>query len=223
MRAQTSLPALGLAFLVFTGVVVVGVVVADGAVLSADRSALDRQAAVALSDRLVAADAPLTDRANVVNGTAIEEMNGTRLRARYGLAPGADAAVALDDRTVAKTGPVDGGYTVERLVVVREVHRRTLTPSFVAGNRVTLPRRTGRARLAIDPPQNTTVTVVRAGQRVVLANDSGLRGRFSVDLARYRTTEFVFEATDQLSEGNVTITYYPVETRKARLEVTVDG
>jgi uncharacterized membrane protein YesL len=62
MRAQVSLPALGFGLLLLTGVVVFGIAVADGALFDADRTALERQAAVDLSDRLVASDSPLTDR-----------------------------------------------------------------------------------------------------------------------------------------------------------------
>jgi len=223
MRAQTSLPALGLAFLVLTAVTVLGVVVADGAALSADRSSLDEHAAVALSDRLVSASAPVTVRANVLNATAIAGLNDTALRTRYGLATDADAKITLEGKTVVRTGSVENHPDIERLVVVRERHSRTITPAFVAGNEVTLPRRTAKVRLNVRPPANTTVRTVRADDRIILHNDSGLRGTYTASLSRRRTVRLSFDATDRLSTGDVTITYYPVETRKARLGVTVDG
>jgi hypothetical protein len=222
MRAQTSLPALGFALLVLTGVLVLGVAVADGALLDADRTALQRQAAVDLSDRLVAADAPLTERANVLNATAVSGLDARTLRTRYGVPDGTEVAVSLDGTTLASAGTVDDGTTVTRLVVVEETTERTLTPPFSAHNRVTLPRRTDRARLTIRPRSGTTVSTVRANDRVVLHNDSGLRGIFDVSLSPTRTTQFSFEASALLSRGSVDITYYPATTEKARLAVTVD-
>ena len=223
MRAQLSLPALGLAFLVLTAVVVLGVAIADGAVVSAERDALDRQATVTLSDRLVSADGPLTARQNVLSEASLTELNETTLRTQYGLGADADARVSLDGTTLATTGSVDGDRSIERLVVVRERHNQTLTPAFAAGNRVTLPRRTDRVYLTISPERNNTVSTVRAGDRVVLHNDSGLRGSFTVHPSRLETTTIVFDSNRTLLEGSVRLTYQPVVTRKAQLGVTVDG
>lgn len=223
MRAQTSLPALGLALLVLTVVTVLGVAVADDALRSADRSALDRQAAVALSDRLVGRAGPLTVRPNVLNGTAVAELNATTLRTRYGVSNDTDVDVTLDGETLAATGDADGGAHVERLVVVERTQRRTLTPAFAGRNTVSLPRRTDRVDLRIRPPGNTTVSTVRADEQVVLHDASGLDGRYTVSLSRHRTVTLAFEAAGPLEEGNVTVVYYPVETRKATLGVSVDG
>ena len=223
MRGQLSLPALGLAFLVLTAVVVLGVTVANGSAVAAERDALDRQAAVALSDRLVSGDGPLTTRPNVIDEAAIERINRTTLRTEYGLPSDSDARITLDGTKVVSTGPVDGGHSLERLVVVRERHNRTLTPAFAAGSSLTLPRRTDRVRLTVQPPSNQTVSTVRVADRVVLHNDSGLRGTFTVRPSRYETATLSFDSATPLSRGTVKLTYYPVETRKARLGVTVDG
>lgn len=223
MRGQLSLPALGLAFLVLTAVVVLGVAVADGAVVSAERDSLDRQAAVTLSDRLVSADGPLTVRQNVVDETALASFDETTLRERYGLTSDTAVRISLDGRTLASTGTVDDGYSVERLVLVRERSNRSLTPAFVAGDSVTLPRRTDRIRLTVDPPSNATVRTVRVGERVVLHDDSGLRGTFTISSSRYETATLSFDSNRTLTRGDVRLTYVPVETQKARLEVTVDG
>jgi hypothetical protein len=223
MRGQLSLPALGLAFLVLTAVVVLGVAVADGAVVSAERDSLDRQAAVTLSDRLVSADGPLTVRENVVDEAALASFDATTLRERYGLAADTAVRVSLDGRTLALTGDVDEGYSVERLVLVRERSNRSLTPAFAAGDSVTLPRRTDHVRLTVDPPSNTTVRTVRVGERVVLHDDSGLRGTFTISPSRYETATLSFDSNRTLTRGDVRLTYVPVETQKARLEVTVDG
>jgi len=223
MRAQASLPALGLALLVLTAVTVLGVVVADEAVGSADRSALDRQAAVSLSERLVAPQSPLTTRATVLDESTLDDLNESTLRRWYGVPTDTDAKVTLEGNTLTSTGSVEDGERIERLVVVEQQQRRTLTPAFTGRTAVTLPRRTDRANFTIQPPANTTVTTVRANERVVLHDDSGLEGRYSVELARYETVTFRFDASGRLHRGNVTVTYYPVETRKATLEVVVDG
>lgn len=223
MRGQTSLPALGLALLALTAVTVLGVAVADDAVVSADRSALDRQAAVALSDRLVDRHGPLTTRPNVLNATAVAELNATTLRTAYGVDADTDVEVALDGETLATTGTVDDGEHVERLVVVEQRQRRTLTPAFAGGTTVTLPRRTDRIELRVQPPANTTVSTVRADEQVVLHDDSGLDGRYAVSVSRHRTVTLDFDTTGPLDQGHVTVVYYPTETRKATLEVTVDG
>ncbi len=223
MRAQTSLPALGFALLLLTGVLVFGVAVADHALVDADRDALDRQAAVDLSDRLLAQDAPLTERANVLNESAVEGLDSTRLQTVYGVTEATDAEISLDGNTIASTGSVEDGSTITRLVVVENTSARTLQPRFVGEHSVTLPRRTDRVRLRIEPHSNTTVQTVRANDRVVLANDSGLRGNFTVALSPYRTTRLRFEATGRLSADSVEVTYYPATTTKQRLEVRVDG
>jgi hypothetical protein len=223
MRAQTSLPALGFALLLLTGVLVVGIAVADGSLLDADRAALERQAAVDLSDRLVAADSPLTERPNVLNRTVVESLDGAALHTRLGLSNGTGATLTLDGRTLATTGTVTDGTTLTRLVVVQTTVERTLTPDFAAANDVTLPRRTAGATVRIQPAPNATVTAVRANDRVVLHNDSGLSGRFDVSLSPYRTTTLSFESQRLLTPGRVTVTYSPTRTEKARLEVTVDG
>lgn len=223
MRAQTSLPALGFALLVLTGVLVVGVAVANGALISADRTALERQAAIDLSDRLVGPDADLTERGNVLNATEAGSLDGEHLRTAYGISPPADAALSLNGETIAATGDVEGGSTVSRLVVVEERTERTITPAFTGANGVTLPRRTDAATLTIRPENDTTVTTVRANDRVILHDDSGLNGTVDVALSPYRTVRFEFDADGPLSAGSVEITYYPASTEKARLGVTVDG
>ena len=223
MRGQLSLPALGLAFLVLTTVVVLGVTVANGAVASAERDTLDRQATVSLSDRLVSADGPLTTRQNVIDESTLEDLNATTLRTEYGLTDEANARITLEGKKMVSTGEVDSGHTIERLVVVRERHNRTLTPAFAAGRSVTLPRRTDRIRLSIRPEPNQTVSTVTLADRVVLHNDSGLRGTFTVRPSRYETATLSFDSTIHISSGTIRLTYYPVETRTARLGVTVDG
>jgi hypothetical protein len=222
MRGQTSLPALGLALLVLTAATVVAVAVAGGALAGAERAPLDRQAAVALSDRLTDERAPVTDRANVLNRSRLAALSPSTLRTRYGLAADAAVRVRLDERTLASDGRARDGRTVRRLVLVQDRVERTITPAFDAGNALTLPRRTDRVRLSISPA-NTTVRTVRINEQIELHNTTGLDGTFTVDVSPYETARISLEATGQLSTGAAEIRYYPTRTRKARLVVTVDG
>lgn len=223
MRGQTELPALGVAFVLLTAVVVLGVGVADDALLASERPAVERQAAVGLSDALVDGRAPLTSRQNVLREPAVASLDAAALRDRYGLPEGSAARVRLDGREITTSGDVRGGTTVERIVLVERRSERTILPAFERGRTVTLPRRTENATLRIRPPANTTVRSVWADDRIVLYNESGLRGTMAVDLSPLATTELRFGAAGELSEGSVRITYYPAETQKARLEVTVDA
>ncbi|MFB6298326.1 MAG: hypothetical protein ABEH56_07375 [Salinirussus sp.] len=222
-RAQSSLPALAVALLALTAATVVGVSVAGGALVGTDRAALDRQAAVALSERLTAADAPLTARASVLNGSRLDRLSAATIRARYGLGEDASVRLRLDGRRLVRDGRTDGGVTVRRLVLVERRVERTLVPAFESGTTVTLPRRTDGISLDIDPPANTTVRSVRADGRVVLRNGSGLVGSFDVRVSPYETIRLRFGSAGPLERGNVTIRYDATRTRKARLAVTVDG
>ena len=63
---------------------------------------------------------------------------------------------------------------------------------------------------------------MKANENVVLRNESGLRGDFEVRLSRFETTTLTFETDGPLPSGSVELTYYPAETSKAVLAVTVD-
>jgi len=222
-RAQTSLPGLGIAFLLLTAAVFVGLVAAEGSLGSTDRAALDRQAAVGLSERLTADRAPLTTRPNVLNESQLGSLDAAALRSTYGLAADAAVRVELEGRTLAAAGDPREGRTVRRVVLVETHQRRTLTPTFTGSRRVTIPRRTDRVLLSITPPPGTTVGEVRADNRVVLRDPDGLDGTYDVAVSPYETTTLRFEATGDLDRGSVRVVYFPERTRPAELEVTVDG
>lgn len=223
MRGQIDLPALGIALLLLTVTLVIGITTANGALAGAERSPVERTTAVGVSDRLVSADAPLTVRRNVLDEDATRGVDGAALRDRYGVPSDATARIRLDGEVIASTGTVDGGTTVERIVLVEDREERTLRPTFERTRTVTLPRRSANATLGLSPPANTTVRTVRADDHVLLANERGLSGTFDLSLSPLETTQLRFEALGPLEGEHVQITYYPPETRKAILEVTVDG
>jgi len=222
-RGQMNLPALAVALLVVTSVTVVSLGLADRAYLSADRDADQRRVAVALSERLVAAESPVAARANVLEDDAIGRLNASRLRTLFPVTDGYDVTVRLGDRDLASAGDPTGGTTIRRIVLVESRTAATLTPDLSANDpAVTVPRRSSRVEIDLAPPAESKVEIVQANQKVVLRNESGLRGQFAVRLSRFETTTLTFETDGPLPTGSVELTYYPAETSKAVLAVTVD-
>lgn len=223
MRGQLELPALGIALFLLTVALVLAVTTANSALAGADRSPVERTTAVGVSDRLVSADAPLTARRNVLDADAVAALDSDDLSAQYGLPPDADVRVRLDGEVIASAGDAEGGTTVERLVLIESREERTIRPAFGGTTTMTLPRRSGNATLTITPPPGTTVRTVWANEHALLANDDGLAGTFELSLSPLETTQLRFEALGPLESDHVQVTFYPPETRKALLEVTVDG
>ncbi|WP_135826451.1 DUF7263 family protein [Halorussus ruber] len=223
-RAQMNLPALAIALLVVTSVTVVSFGMADRAYLSAERDADQRRVAVALSERLVGPESALTARANVLDAEELSGLNATRLHDSFPVSEAADVRVRLGDRTLSSAGDPTGGATIRRVVLVERRDAVTTTPELSATDpAVTLPRRSPRVEIRLTPPGGTDVTVVRANDRVVLRNSSGLGGTFTIRLSRFETTTLTFETDGPLPTGSVELTNYPAETRKGVLAVTVDG
>lgn len=220
MRGQANLPAVGVALLVLTSATGLGLLLADGAFADAEREPIERETAVALSERLVAADSPVTARANVLNGSDLASLDADRLDERFPVAEGRDVRIRLDGETVVERGDPTGGTTIRRVALVER--RQSVALSRVP-DRVTLPRRTPRATVDLDPPPATAVRTVRANGRVVLHDPDGLRGRFDLDLSRYETTTLRFVHEGPLPPTAVAVTYYPARTTKVELVVTVDG
>jgi len=217
VRAQMNLPALAVALLVLVATLGAALTLADGAFAGADRQPEQRRVAVALSERLVAADADHTVRANVLDPARLADAD---VGSRFPVVGDRDVRIRLDDRTVLARGDARGGVTVRRVVLVRNASRVERTPPL-ADNATTLPRRTDRVTLAIDPDPG--VTTVRANDRVVLHDPDGLDGTYRVRTSRYETLRLSFTAAEPLERGDVTVGYRPARTTKATLAVTVDG
>lgn len=216
-RAQANLPSLAVALLLVGASVGLAVGLAGGAFAGADTEPANTRLAASVSERLVAPDGPLSTRANVLSAAAVANASDDWL-------PG-DAAVAvrLDGEPVVSSGIPDGGATLRRLVLVADVERRTFEPALADQDAVTLPRRTSNATLTFDPEPATEITVVRANDRVVLRDPSGLDGTYDVELARYDTVGLSFDANRELRTGSVQVAYRVETTTKAVLEVTVDA
>lgn len=220
MRAQANLVAVAVALVALTGVTVFGVVLADGALAAADREPLERRAAVSTADRLVAADSPLTVRANVLDGGDLPSLTLGRLETIAPALAGRTFRVRLDERVVVARGDPMDGTTVRRVVLVATRSEKTRSLSLAAANEFTLPRRT--TRVTMDLRGATGVETVRADGRVVLHDPGGLDGQATVAVSRFETTTLAFEGPDEVG-GTVRVTYHPERTTKAVLEVTVGG
>lgn len=222
-RGQAGLPALAIALLVLTVVTGLSLTMANGALTNAQRDAGERRVAASLAAQFVAHNSPLTDQANVLDETRLVSLTPTRLQRIFPVVDGYDVRVRVGGSTVVATGEVTGGTTVRRLVVVTRDQLRTIRPVLHFGRTVTLPRRSEHVTLRLAPPSNTTITAVRANDRVVLANASGLQGIFDIRLSRFETTTLRFSGIGPLHRGNVTIHYVAPQTTKTTLAVTVDG
>lgn len=220
MRAQTSLPALGIALVLLVTTSVFAVTVATEQLETSRSGTLEREGAMAVADALTGADSGVTFRANVVDRAALRSLSAAALEARYGLDPRAGVRIRLGTETVLHLGAVDTGTTVERIVLIENRSRRTIVPTFRRSRQVTLPRRTPNVTLRIRP-DNATVETVRVNGRIVLDNPTGLRGRFEVPISRFETATIGFAGVGRLSSGDVRVTYWPARTRKSRLRVTI--
>lgn len=222
-RGQTTLPALAVALVVLTAVTGLALLAAETAIGAADRTPKERHAAASVADRLVTTGGPLAVRANVLNRSRVDAFDQSDLRGVVRPVGSRAISVTLDGETLARTGDSSGGTTVERIVLVEHDQTRRINTDLGDGRRVTLPRRTGSATIEMDVPNGTAVWTVRAGDRVLLHNTSGLNGSFDVSLVRTRTTTLVFRGAGDLSRADVTVAYDAPRTRKATLAVSVDA
>jgi len=150
----------------------------------------------------------------------VAAFDGSRLESVAPAAADRAVDVRLDGERIASSGDPDRGTTIRRIVLRNRASGGTLEPD---GRRVTVPRRATATTITITPSDGTTVWTVRANDRVVLHNDSGLRGTFEVSLSRYETTTLQFQTAGSLSGDDVAIDYQVPRTTKATLSVTVDA
>jgi len=223
MRAQTNLVALVLSLALLTGATVIGVTFADAALADADRDPIDRHVVTTVADRLVAADAPTTVRANALNATAVENLSASRIEA---LAPPAEDAairITLDGEPIVARGAPGGGATIRRSVVVvshsEPVHR---TINLSRDSTVRVPRGVGRATVAVDTGPNTTLRTVHASGRVVLYDGAGLETNTTVHLSRYGPTTIRVDPGTNAT-GRVAVTYRQPRTESRTLTVTANA
>lgn len=223
MRAQTTLPVLGVALVLISAVSLIAVQASSSAVERASDPALERATAIALSERLVTNGTGLTVRANVLNRSRFDRVDERFLRENLSVRNDTAVRLRVGNRTLVESGAVAGGTTFERIVLTHTTQRRERHPTVDAGEAVTIPRRVSSVDVTLASGPNASVRTVLAGDRVVLRNESGLAGQYRVRLSRYVTTPMTFDAVGTLDRGDVVLRYGAPVTRKAILEVTVDG
>lgn len=222
-RAQANLVALVAALFALTTATVVGVAIADGALAGESGSPGERHAASAVASGLVSDASPLTNRTNVMDGSAVERLSASALRSRYPVLDGRSVRVRLGDEVLVESGTPAGGTTMRRIVLVERSQQVRLWPRFTGGNRASLARRTTRVDVTFRTSGNTTVSTVRADERTVLHDDGGeLTGTHTISVSRRETVDLTFVANGSLSRGDVRLTLYPRRTNKSELAVTVD-
>lgn len=222
-RGLSTLLSLVTAIAVLTITLAGTMVIVEDAFRDSVRDDAERAVAIQAADRLVAVDGPVADGQNVLNASRLATLAEPDLRAvgasdRFGM------AVAVDGERVEAVGDPDGGTTVRRIALVADRQPVTRTPAL--GGRtdptVTLPVRTDRLTLRIDPPPGVDVTGVRSGDRLVLQNASGLAGEHRIHPSPYRTLSLGFETTGPLSTGDVELVYGATDRERVTLAVTVD-
>lgn len=216
-RGQANLPALAVALLLVGASVAVAVALAGGAFAAADTEPRDTRLASSLAERLVAANGPLSIRANVLSREAVANASGDSCPKTT------DCRVRLDGETVLARGDPRRGETVRRLVLLADTEWRTLDAGLPGEDAVTLPRRTTTATVHLDPPPATRVTTVRANGRVVLHDPDGLDGSYDLALSGYDTVTLAVDATRDLGAGTLSVDYRVETTTKAVMAVTVDA
>ncbi|QCJ47436.1 hypothetical protein [Haloprofundus sp. MHR1] len=220
-RGQANLLVLAVALVVLTAVAGIGVSLADGALESGQRDAMERRAATSLASQLVSADSSTTVRDNVLDSDAVESLTPADLEL---LAPGvasADVRVQIGESTVVERGTPSGGATVRRVVLVADETTENRRVNVSDSDSVTLPRRTTRVDVSVDTGPETTVETVRVNDRVALHSEDGLDGETTLRTSRYETLTLDFDVEG--SEAEVALAYYPERTTKAVLTVTVDA
>lgn len=215
-RAQANLLSLAVALTALVSATALGLVVADGALASADREPGERRGAGALAERLVSAEAT-TVRQNVLDRSAISELSAADVDALAPPVANRSVRVRLGGKTLLERGDPTGGATVERVVLVAERTTRSRSLAVGDGGELTLPRRTDRVELTFG--SESGVETVRANGRVLLHDPGGVTGQFVVEPSRYETTTLSFAG----GTARVVVESTPLQTEKATLRVTVDG
>lgn len=223
MRAQTTLPVLGVALVLISAVSLIAVQAGSSSIERASAPTLDRATAIALSERLVTNRTELTVRPNVLDRRVFDRVDERFLHENLAVSPDTAVSIRVGNRSLLERGDVSDGSSFERIVLTRSAQERERRPRIDAGAAVTIPRRVSAVNLTLTPAPNASVRRVLAGDRVVLANESGLRGRYRVEISRFVTSVLTFDAVGALDRGDVVLRYRTPRTRKAGLVVTVDG
>ncbi|WP_430505239.1 DUF7263 family protein [Haloparvum sp. PAK95] len=211
-RAQANLLVVAVALVVLTAVTGTAVAMAEGALVTAERDSAERATTVAVAERLVAADSPVTRRTNVLDREAAMSLTAGDLERLVPELAGRAVRVRIGGVAVVDRGDPTGGTTIRRLGLLATTDTWAGTVP-AGGESLTVPRRTDR--ITVTPSGD--VETVRVDGRVVLHDPDGLDRKATVNVSRYDTL-----AVTAAGEGNVTVEATPETTEKALIVVTVD-
>lgn len=218
-RGQANMLSIAVAFLLLTGATGAALGVAHGSLASAERDVTQRALATDLADRLVAPDTDHVHRKNVLDRNKTESLSTDEAESLVSDLENREFRVRIDDSTLMQQGNPAGGPTVERLVLLASPETRSYQLHLEADEAIALPRRTEAIEFRIESGPNTTVTTIRANDRIVLHAPEGLAGTATVAVPWTATQRITIDATG--SNATVDLRIRPKTTVKARLEVTV--
>ncbi|WP_147435575.1 hypothetical protein [Halobellus sp. Atlit-38R] len=231
-RAQANLIGFAVAVVVVTTVTVAGMALANDALVDADRDPATAHAADDLAAYLVDADAAHARGPNVVSSAAVRNLTASDLEAAVPSLRGRSIRITLGgDVLVERSAPAasgdgrrarDAGFErVERRVRVEHTVQNTERIELSERREVTLADHTGDVTVAVDPRRGRSVTTVRAGNRVVLHDPSGLAGEYSVAVPDAYPLVLAFDADGPYVAGAATVAWHTRNASVERLVVSV--
>ena len=198
-RGQANLLGFAAAVVVVVTVTVTGAALASDALADADRQPGATHAAERLTTHLIAVDASHTHDRNVLHAAPTANLTAADLDAAVPPIRGRPVSVTLGDTTVLERDGDDARHTdsavrIERRVRVERAVDRTQRVDLTARGAVTLSDHTGFVVVRIDTERTRTVRTVRADERVVLHDASGLSGEYVVSVPDTRPLTLDFES-----------------------------
>ncbi len=216
-RAQASLVSLAVALVLLTGVTALGLAAAEGSLDDADGRPLERRAASVAADRIVES-AATAYRPSVLDEGAVRSLSPDDVDELAPAVAGRPVRVRLGGDAVAARGDPDPGTTVSRAVLVADRTAVRRTVDAPRNGTLTVPPGATEVRVSVFASNGTSVTAVRADDRVVLYDPAGLGGSATVRVDPATNTTLSFAATG--SDATVAARYVETNTTPTTLEVT---
>ena len=216
-RGQASLVSLAVALVLLTGVTALGLAVAEGSLATADGRPLERRAAGVAADRIVASDAT-SYRPSVLDEAAVRGLSPDDVDELAPALAGRPLRVRLGGETVAVRGDPDPGATVSRAVFVADRTDVRRTVDDPGNATLTVPRGPSEVHVAVTAVNSSSVTTVRAGDRVALYDPAGLDGSATVRVDAATNTTLSFATTGP--DATITARYAETNATPTTLEVT---
>jgi hypothetical protein len=225
-RGQANLVGFAVAILVVVTVTVAGVALANDALVDADRTPARTHAAERLAAHLVHGEAAHTRERNVLRAAAADNLTAADLNSAVPPVRGRPIRVAVGGNVVLDRGdPTRGEYArIERRVRVERDVPRSASVDLTEDRRLVLPDHAGQVAIRIETDRVPRVTTVRAGDRVVLHDPTGLDGRYTFRPPATQPLPVSFEVESGLrgrGTATATVSWTATNASVESLEVTV--